>query len=122
LLEIKTWGIEWKGVIDKTYEWVACQWANAKINKESLALLKQIIHILKENMEDYNLVMFTHAMDFFKEHTSLKKPVLEHFFTSFLKRFVNKRFGNAWQLAFNRVHEAPKMIVCNSRIANLGAT
>jgi hypothetical protein len=23
LLEIKTWGIEWKKVIDKTYEWAA---------------------------------------------------------------------------------------------------
>jgi hypothetical protein len=25
-------------------------------------------------MENYNLVMFTHAMDFFKERVSLKKP------------------------------------------------
>jgi len=35
LLEIKTWGIEWKGVIDKTMEWAAWQWANAKIDKQS---------------------------------------------------------------------------------------
>jgi hypothetical protein len=35
-------------------------------------------------MEDYNLAMFTYAMDFFKEHVSLKKLVLEHFFTSLL--------------------------------------
>jgi hypothetical protein len=28
--------------------------------------MKQIAHISKENMEDYNLAMFTHAMDFFK--------------------------------------------------------
>jgi hypothetical protein len=26
--------------------------------------------------------MFTHAMEFFKELASLKKPILEHFFTS----------------------------------------
>jgi len=43
------------------------QWANAKIDKKTLALLKHIVHISKENMEDYNLAMFTHAMDFFKE-------------------------------------------------------
>jgi hypothetical protein len=36
LLEIKTWGIEWKKVIDKTVEWAAWQWANAKMDKESL--------------------------------------------------------------------------------------
>jgi hypothetical protein len=39
-----------------------------KIDKENLALFKQIVHISKENMEDYNLTMFTNAMDFFKEH------------------------------------------------------
>jgi hypothetical protein len=30
--------------------------------------------------------MFTHAMDFFQEFTSFKKPILEHFFTSLLSR------------------------------------
>jgi len=29
--------------------------------------------------------MFTHAMDFFQEWVSLKKPILELFFTSLLK-------------------------------------
>jgi len=38
----------------KTNEWVALQWVNAKIDKESLILLKQTINILKENMEDYH--------------------------------------------------------------------
>jgi hypothetical protein len=33
-------------------------------------------------MEDYHWVMFTHAIDFFKEPASLKKLILEHFFTS----------------------------------------
>jgi hypothetical protein len=33
---------------------VGWQWVNAKINKESLALLKQIINIPKEDMEDYH--------------------------------------------------------------------
>jgi hypothetical protein len=44
---------------------VALQWANAKIDKESFTLLKQIVNIAKEDMEDYHWVMFTHAMDFF---------------------------------------------------------
>jgi hypothetical protein len=36
-------------------------------------------------MEDYHWVMFTHAMKFFQEHASLKKPILKHFFTSLLQ-------------------------------------
>jgi hypothetical protein len=33
-------------------------------------------------MENYNLAMFTHAMDFFREHASLKKLVPKHFVIS----------------------------------------
>jgi hypothetical protein len=33
-------------------------------------------------MENYNLAMFRHAMDFFKKHASLKKLVPKHFFIS----------------------------------------
>jgi hypothetical protein len=44
--------------------------------------MKQTMNISKDDMEDYNLAMFTHAMDFFKECVSLKKPIPEHFFTS----------------------------------------
>jgi hypothetical protein len=75
LFEIKTWGTKWKRVIDKTNEWAAWRWANVKINKENLSLFKHIVHISKENMEDYNLVMFTHAIDFFKERASLKNLI-----------------------------------------------
>jgi hypothetical protein len=53
LLEIRTWGIEWKNQIDKTNEWAAWQWANVKIDKESFALPKQIVNI-QEDMEDYH--------------------------------------------------------------------
>ncbi len=31
--------------------------------------MRQSVNIFKDDMEDYNLAMFTHAMDFFKEHT-----------------------------------------------------
>jgi len=67
LLEIKTWGSKWKKQIDKTNEWAAWRWVNAKIDKESFTLLKQIVNITKEDMEYYHWAMFTHAMDFFHE-------------------------------------------------------
>jgi hypothetical protein len=54
-------------------EYASWWWANAKTDKESLALLKQTVNIAKEDMEDYYWVMFTHVMDVFKEHESLKK-------------------------------------------------
>jgi hypothetical protein len=76
--------------IDKTNEWTTWQWVNTKIDKESLVLLKQTVNISKEDMEDYNWVMFKHAMDFFKECVSLKKPVPEHFFTSLLIDLLTK--------------------------------
>jgi hypothetical protein len=75
LLEIKTWGTKWKRVIDKTNEWTTWQLVNAK-NVFKKSLLKQAINIYKEYMEDYNLVMFTHAMDFFKKRVSLKKLII----------------------------------------------
>jgi hypothetical protein len=37
--------------------------------------LKQFVNIPKEDVEDYHWAMFTHAMDFFKERASLKKPI-----------------------------------------------
>jgi len=90
LLEIKTWGTKWKGVINKTNEWVALRWANAKVDNESLSLLKQIAHISKEDVEDYNLAMFTHTIHFFKERVNLKNPIPKHFFTSLLSNLSTK--------------------------------
>jgi hypothetical protein len=55
-----------------------------KINKENISIFKQTANISKEDMEDYNLAMFTHAMDFFREHANLKNLVPKHFFTSLL--------------------------------------
>jgi hypothetical protein len=106
LFKIKTWGTKWKKVIDKIDEWVAWRWANAKIDKESFTLFKQIVHITKEDMEDYNLVMFTHAMDFFKKHTDLKS-ILEHFFTSLLNDLSTKylvTLGNLLSTKFMKLN------------------
>jgi hypothetical protein len=72
--------------------------------KKSLALFKQNVNISKEDMEDYNWAMFTHAMDFFKEWVSLKNSI-PNFFHKLIKRFVNRGFGNMWQLAINKIHE-----------------
>jgi hypothetical protein len=54
------------------------------MDKESLSIMKQTVNISKDDMEDYNLAMFTHVMDFFKKHASLKKLVPKHFSTSLL--------------------------------------
>ncbi len=103
LLKIKTWGTKWKRAIDKIDKWVAWQWANAKVDKEIFAMFKQIVHISKENMEDYKLAMFTHAMDFFKESSNMKKPIPKHFFTSLLNNLLTKdlvTFGNLLSIEF----------------------
>jgi hypothetical protein len=43
---------------------------------------KETINVSKEDMENYNLAMFRHAMDFFREHVNLKKSVPKQFFIS----------------------------------------
>jgi len=53
-------------------EWATWRWANAKSDKESLSIMKQSVNISRDDMEDYNLAMFTHAMDFFKKRASLE--------------------------------------------------
>jgi hypothetical protein len=55
------------------------------------------LNISKDDMEDYNLAMFTHAMDFFEERVSLKKLIPKCFFTSLLNNLSTKdllTFGN----------------------------
>jgi hypothetical protein len=45
------------------------------MDKKHLSILRQSVKISKDDMEDYNLAMFTHAMDFFKECVNFKKPI-----------------------------------------------
>ncbi len=81
---------------------MALQWANEKIDKKNLRLLKQTINILKGDMENYHWAMFTRAMDFFKEHASLKKPI-PHFFTILLNDLSTKdliTLGNLLSIEF----------------------
>jgi hypothetical protein len=58
-------------------------------------------------MEDYNLAMFTHAMDFFKEH-EFEEANFRTFFYKLVEQFVDKGFGNDWQLAINIIHQIQK--------------
>jgi hypothetical protein len=79
-----------------------------KINKENLALLKQIVNISKEDMEDYHQVMFTHAMDFFQKQVGLKKSIPKHFFTSLLKDLSTKDLlilGNFLSMEFMKLNK-----------------
>jgi hypothetical protein len=96
-------GTKWKMVTSKTNEWATWQWVNVKVDKKNISILKQTINISKEDMEDYNLVMFTHVMDFFREHASLKKPISERFFTSLLNDLSIRdlvRLGNLLSIEF----------------------
>jgi hypothetical protein len=65
--------------------------------------MRQNVKISKDNMEDYNLAMFTHVMDFFKECANFKMPIPEHFFTSLLNRLSTKdllTLGNLLSIEF----------------------
>jgi hypothetical protein len=104
--KIRIWGTKWKRVFDKIDEWAARRWANAKVNKENISIFKQIVNISKEDMEDYNLAMFTHAMDFFKERVNFKKLALKHFFTSLLNNMSTKdlvTLGNLLSIEFMKL-------------------
>jgi len=66
-------------------------------------IMKQIMNISKDDMEDYNLAMFTHAMDFFKKCVSLKKLIPKYFFTSLLNNLSTKdllTLGNLLSIEF----------------------
>jgi hypothetical protein len=57
-------------------------------------------------MEDYNLAMSTHAMDFFREHVNLKKSALEHFFTNLVNNLSTKdlvTLGNLLSIKFMKL-------------------
>ncbi len=66
------------------------------------------MNISKDDMEDYNLTIFTHVMDFFKEHASLKKLIPKHFSTSLLNNLSIKdllRLGNLLSTEFMNLRQ-----------------
>jgi hypothetical protein len=73
-----------------------------KINKENF-IMRQNVNISKDDMEDYNLAMFTHAMDFSKECANFIKLIPMHFFTSLLNELSIKELltlGNLLSIEF----------------------
>jgi len=48
-------------------------------------------------MEDYNWAMLTHAMDFFKEHASLKKPIPKYFFIILFNDLLIEELATSYQ-------------------------
>jgi hypothetical protein len=85
------------------------------MDKENLFIMGRSVNISKDDMEDYNLPMFTHAMNSFKEHLSFKKPILEHFFHKLIEQFVNRKLVNIGEFVIYRIHESLMTTLCNSR-------
>jgi hypothetical protein len=123
LLEIGTWGTKWKKIIDKTDEWVAQRWANAKIDRQRKYFIAQTNS--KHFQGKYGRLQFGNVYtchDFFQIMRKFEAVNSRTLFHKFIERFVDKRVGNCWQLAINRIHETQKTTLCNSKQANLGAT
>jgi hypothetical protein len=64
-------------------------------------------------MEDYNLVMFTHAMVFFKECANLKKLIPEHFFASLLNNLSTEDLLTFGNFLSTKIHESSITILIN---------
>jgi hypothetical protein len=118
LLKIKTWGIELKRVINKTNEWATWQWANAKIDKEFFHCLNILYTFLRKIWK----ITFYTCHGFFQRTHEFEKACSRTFFYKPFEQFVKRRFGNDWQLVLNKVHEASKTIVCNSKMTREGAS
>ncbi len=99
-------------------EWVAWRWANVKIDKYNLSIMRQSVNISKDDMEDYNLEMFTHVMDFFKECVSFKKPIPKHFFTSLLNDLSKKDLLTLENLLSTRFMNPRQQLYATPRFHN----
>jgi hypothetical protein len=66
-------------------------------------------------MENYNLAMFTHAMDFFKKFVNLKKPILEHFFTNLLSDLSTKNLITLGNLLSKKFMKPKKQFYATPR-------
>jgi hypothetical protein len=81
-----------------------------KIDKESFELLKQIVNIPKEDMEDYHWVMFTHAWISSKNKILKKKSISKHFFISLLKDLLTKDLVTLGNLLSTKFMEPNKQL------------
>ncbi len=59
-------------------------------------------------------MMFTYAMDFFKECSSLKKSIVEHFFTSLLNDLLTKDIITLSNLPLTKFMKPQKKLYATS--------
>ncbi len=73
--------------MDNTNEWVTWGWANANMKQQNpyIAKRRPDPKYIKHDIKDYHQKMFKRIMKYLKQHESLKKPFLEHYFINFLK-------------------------------------
>jgi hypothetical protein len=99
LLETRTWGTKWKKVINKTMEWAAWWWANAKMDKESFSIMKQSVNISKNaitrrkthfsTISSFNY--FSIVIYIWKHHFQLQNVFCNS------KLMLSTNFQNSWQ-------------------------
>ncbi len=53
---------------------------------------------IEYDIKNYHWAMFKHAMEFLKQCLSLNKPLLEHYFISFLKDLLTKNLFAHYEL------------------------
>ncbi len=108
MLEIKTWGIKCKRVIEKTYEWVAWLWANAKIDKKVLHYSNNL-YTFPRKIWEITIWQYLHMPWIFSKNGEYKKADPKHFFTNLLSNLLKEdlvMFGNLLSIEFmkpNRV-------------------
>jgi hypothetical protein len=49
--------------------------------------------LIEQDLKYYHWVMFIHVMEFLKQHASLRKSLLEHYFTNLLKIYRTKTWS-----------------------------
>ncbi len=63
---------------------------------EEKAKAKFLINTIRHKY--YHWAMFKHAMEFLKQRTSIKKPLLKYYFASFLKNLSNENLVALFEL------------------------
>jgi hypothetical protein len=58
---------------------------------------------IEHDVNYYHWVMFKHVIEFLRQCTSLKKPPPKHYFTSFMKRLINKRLHRPMWIISNKI-------------------
>ncbi len=89
LLKIRTWGRKWKRVINKIVEWATWWWANLKMDKESLFIMKQSVNISKDNITKRK-TPFSIVIYIWKHHFQLQ-------FLFCNSKMTSTNFQNSWQ-------------------------